>query len=183
MMTTAPQIRLPALGTRERSTVGSELQDTLVELVDLALLGKQLHWCVVGPAFRSVHLYLDEAIDTWQEAADTVAERAVALGVWPDGQATAVVAGSGLNGAHQGPVEDRAVLSHLASALTIVSEQIRTRMTRVGALDPISEDVLVGIVRTLEEQLWMVRAQQTSPSTTTAAGPTVKGLHQAEAAA
>jgi hypothetical protein len=43
-MTTDPGAHLPALGAHEREEVGTHLQSMLVELVDLALLGKQLHW-------------------------------------------------------------------------------------------------------------------------------------------
>ena len=65
----------------------------LHELVDLSLIGKQLHWSVVGPLFRPLHLQLDELVDSWRELSDSVAERAVALGFVPDGQARAVVVG------------------------------------------------------------------------------------------
>ena len=62
-ITTDSQAHLPALGTHERGEIGNELQATLLELVDLSLLGKQLHWSVVGPLFRPLHLYLDELIE------------------------------------------------------------------------------------------------------------------------
>ena len=58
----------------------------LVELIDLALVGKQLHWNVTGPLFRPLHEQLDELVDSWRELSDVVAERAVALGYSPDGQ-------------------------------------------------------------------------------------------------
>ena len=45
---------------RKRGEAGRELQATLLDLVDLALTGKQLHWSVVGPNFRPLHLQLDE---------------------------------------------------------------------------------------------------------------------------
>jgi DNA-binding ferritin-like protein len=40
-----------------------------------------------------------------------------------------------------------------------VSERIRARMDRLGELDAASQDVLVEVVRALEQQLWMIRAQ------------------------
>ena len=89
---------------------GHDLEATLHELVDLSLIGKQLHWAVVGPLFRPLHLHLDELVDSWRELSDTVAERAVALGYVPDGQAQAVAAGSPLTPVAQGPVEDHAVI-------------------------------------------------------------------------
>src|SRR5690349_14807923 len=108
MSAIATTTNLPPLGAHQRDEVGRELQATLVELIDLALIGKQLHWTVVGPNFRPLHLHLDELVDSWRELSDTVAERAVALGVMPDGQAKAVGKGSELD-----PVEAKALEDHL----------------------------------------------------------------------
>ncbi|HLJ04214.1 MAG TPA: hypothetical protein VKT31_12285 [Solirubrobacteraceae bacterium] len=59
---------LPALAEpHAREEVGNQLQALLVELIDLSLLGKQLHWSAVGPLFRPLHLQLDELIDSWRE--------------------------------------------------------------------------------------------------------------------
>src|SRR3954466_631708 len=80
----------PTLRHEDREAVGNELQRVLVTLIDLSLIGKQAHWNVVGPHFRSLHLQLDEMIDAWREAADVVGERAVALGHAPDGRAATV---------------------------------------------------------------------------------------------
>jgi starvation-inducible DNA-binding protein len=150
---------LPALGKHEREEIGAELQATLLELIDLSLIGKQLHWSVVGPLFRPLHLYLDELIDSWRDLADTLAERAVAVGFWPDGQADAVAAGSEVKRIERGPVEDRSLLRELVKRLAEVAERSRERMDRLAELDSASEDILVEVVRALEEQLWMVRAQ------------------------
>ena len=104
---------LPPLGTHERDETGLQLQETLVELIDLSLLGKQLHWAVIGALFRPLHLHLDELVDSWRALADTVAERAVTLGYVPDGQAQAVAAGSPLTPVDQAPLEDHTVVREL----------------------------------------------------------------------
>jgi starvation-inducible DNA-binding protein len=159
-MTTATSPgHLPPLGAHERGEVGNELQGTLIELIDLSLVGKQLHWSVTGPHFRSLHLQLDELIDSWHDLADTVAERAVAIGYAPDGQAAAVVAGSARNALEVGPIEDHAVVQDLTERLADAAENCRTRMDRLGELDLASQDVLIEVVRALEQHLWMVRAQ------------------------
>jgi starvation-inducible DNA-binding protein len=156
---------LPVLDEpHEREAVGHELEVTLHELVDLSLIGKQLHWAVVGPLFRPLHLHLDELVDSWRELADTVAERAVALGHVPDGQAQAVAAGSPLTPVVQGPVEDHAVVWELVQRITKVSELVRARMDRLGEIDLASQDVLIEVVRALEEQQWMLRVQLTGRS-------------------
>jgi len=150
---------MPPLGTHERDEIGRELQATLVELIDLSLLGKQLHWSVVGPLFRPLHLHLDEMVDSWRALADTVAERAVALGYFPDGQVDAISAGSEVARVERGPIEDEAVVRELVMRLAEVAERARGRMQRLAELDAASEDVLVEVLRALEEQLWTVRAQ------------------------
>jgi starvation-inducible DNA-binding protein len=150
---------VPPLGMHEREDVGNQLQATLVELIDLSLFGKQLHWCVVGRNFRSLHLQLDELVDSWRELGDTVAERAVALGHYPDGQADVVAAGRELQPEQPGPIEDVEVVRVLTHRLAEIGERVRERMDRVGAVDAVSQDVLIDVLRALEEQLWMVRAQ------------------------
>jgi starvation-inducible DNA-binding protein len=165
-MTVTDETHLPVLGVQVREAVGGELESTLVDLIDLTLWGKQLHWSVVGPLFQVLHERLDELVDSWRALADTVAERAVAVGHWPDGQAQAVAAGNDHTALERGPVEDHTVLRLLAARLAEVSERARQRLERLGELDLVSQDVLIEVVRTLEEQLWMSRAQlpsHTSP--------------------
>jgi starvation-inducible DNA-binding protein len=158
-MASTATAHLPALDNRERDEVGNLLQDTLVELVDLSLVGKQLHWSVVGPHFRSLHLYLDELVDSWRELSDTVAERAVAVGSFPDGQAAAVAAREDSPSLDRGAISDQGVIRELATRLTDSCERIRGRMDRLEDVDAASQDVLVEVIRALEEQLWMVRSQ------------------------
>lgn len=116
MASTMSTTHLPPLGAHERREMGLELQATLVELVDLSLVGKQLHWSVVGPRFRPLHQQLDELVDSWRDLGDAVAERAVAIGFWPDGQAEAIAAGSDLAGVKPGAIEGDAVVRELAKA-------------------------------------------------------------------
>ena len=159
-MATTTQAHLPALAEpHQREEVGNQLQMTLVELIDLSLLGKQLHWCVTGPLFRPLHEQLDELVDSWRELSDTVAERAVALGEYPDGQSAMVSASSELHKVERGALEDHVVVRELTTRLAEVAERVRQRMDRLGELDAASQDVLIEVLRELEKQLWMVRAQ------------------------
>src|SRR4051794_17251016 len=160
MASPATSTYLPALEVpHEREGVGQELQATLLELLDLSLIGKQLHWTVVGPLFRPLHLQLDELVESWRELSDTVAERAVALGFIPDGQAEAVAAGSQLAPVARDSLEDHVVVRDLTHRVAEVSERARDRMNRLGDADVASQDVLIEVVRKLEKQQWMLRAQ------------------------
>jgi len=160
MASPATSSHLPTLAEpHAREALAHELQSTMQELVDLSLIGKQLHWAVVGHAFRSVHEQLDEFVASWRDLADAVAERAVALGYVPDGQARAVAAGSPLSPVTAEAIEFHAVIRAITDRVAQVSESARERMDRIAERDAVSQDVLIDVVRTLEQQQWMLRAQ------------------------
>ena len=141
MAITATPTHLPPLGAHVRAEVGRELDATLLDLIDLALWGKQLHWAVFGPLFRTLHERLDGFVDAWRDLADMVAERAVAIGYWPDGQAGAIAKSAEHWKAEDGPVEDRMVLRLLARRLAEVSERaIAARPTRRARPDLTGRD-------------------------------------------
>ena len=159
-MASTSQAHLPALADpHQRADVGNQMQATLVELIDLSLLGKQLHWSVVGPHFKPLHEQLDEFVDSWRALSDVVAERAVALGSYVDGQSAAVAASSGLAPVERGEVEGHVVVRELSERLNDIADRVRERMDRMGDIDAASQDVLIEVVRELEKQLWMIRVQ------------------------
>jgi starvation-inducible DNA-binding protein len=157
MAAPSQQAHLPALDHHHRDEAGRELQATLVELIDLSLIGKQLHWNIYGRPFKPLHEHLDELVDSWHELSDTVAERAVALGFAPDGRAATVSSDSEIDSVETGSLDTDAALHTLIPPLAEVTERIRGRMERLGELDLASQDVLIEVVRELEKQLWMLR--------------------------
>ena len=158
MATATQQSHLPAVDKHRRHEVGRELQATLVELVDLSLLGKQLHWNIFGQPFKPLHEQLDELVDSWRELSDTVAERAATLGIPPDGQSATVSTSSSIAPVAISALDTDTALRELIPRLADVSERIRARMDRLGELDLASQDVLIEVTRELEKQLWMLRA-------------------------
>jgi starvation-inducible DNA-binding protein len=159
MATSETTSNLPALGEHARGEAGHLLQLTLVELIALSLIGKQLHWNIAGPGFRDFHLQLDELVGEWQELSDTVAERAVAIGFSPDGRAPTVIAQSELEPVEPGPTTVPNAIRQLTHRLAEVDERVRERAERLADIDLASQDVLIEAIRTLEKQLWMVRSQ------------------------
>jgi starvation-inducible DNA-binding protein len=143
----------------DRQEINNELQQALVALIDLSLIGKHGHWNVVGPNFRSLHLELDELIDAWRDAADAVGERIAALGGFPDGRAQTVAARSALPTLTEGPQPDRGLVVSLTAILAAAAGLVRACMDSIEDRDPVTADLLHSIVATLEQQLWMIRAQ------------------------
>ena len=139
--------------------VAKDLQATLVELIDLALLGKQAHWNVVGTNFRSVHLELDEIIDMSRLAYDRVAERLVTIGVPADGRAETVSAGSELAPYPAGFLSAPETVRIVTEAMDTIGNRMRQRIARIGDDDPVSQDILIGTLDELEKAAWMLRSQ------------------------
>jgi starvation-inducible DNA-binding protein len=144
----------------DKEVTGNVLQATLVDLVDLALIGKQAHWNVVGSNFRSVHLQLDELVNTARGYVDAVAERANAIGISPNGKAKTVVESSGLP---DYPDNWQNVESTVAAIVDILAQEIarlRKRIDETDKSDLVTQDLLIEITRALEEAHWMWQAQQ-----------------------
>ena len=148
-----------AIGTRhavDTTAVGEDLQATVVDLISLTLASKHAHWNVTGPTFRSVHLQLDEVVE---EGTDRVAERLVTTGGVADGRPSSL-SGADDGGLPAGRMTTEQATTAIVDRLDEVTRRLRTRITRVGEPDPISEGILIDIAEELEKQAWMLRAAQ-----------------------
>ncbi|MCX4515284.1 DNA starvation/stationary phase protection protein [Streptomyces sp. NBC_01619] len=147
------------LPEQARKVTGEALQGALVDLIDLALVAKQVHWNVVGPRFRSVHLQLDEVVTTARTHSDIVAERASAIGVTPDGRASTVAAASAIGKVPDGWIQDSDVVNTMVKALRAVIKGMRERIEVTAEPDPVSQDILIGLTADLEKHAWMFQAE------------------------
>lgn len=141
------------------AVVTTALQESLVELIDLALQAKQYHWNVVGPHFRAVHLQLDEITDAVRLWYDDVAERLTTLGVAPDGRVSTVAAGTPLPEAGDGWQRDEATVEAMAERMSTVAARLLGRAAAVGDGDLATQGILIEIGGGLEKHVWMLRAQ------------------------
>jgi starvation-inducible DNA-binding protein len=135
------------------------LQAELVELIDLSLKGKQAHWAVTGPLFKPLHEHLDTLVDDARTWYDDVAERMAALGVAPDGRPATIVETSPLERMKAGFQKDGDVVVRFTEMLGGIAARLRERIDALADLDPISQDLLIGIGHGIEKHLWMFRVQ------------------------
>lgn len=147
------------LSESARKVVGDALQGALVDLIDLSLAAKQVHWNVVGPRFRSVHLQLDEVVDTARQHSDTVAERASAVGVNPDGRTRTLAKTTAIDSVPEGWIKDVDAVRALVDALRVVIDRMRERIDATGEADPVSQDILITLTADLEKHAWMFQAE------------------------
>lgn len=149
-----------SLGEGEKRIAGAALQAVLADLVDLSLVAKQAHWNVVGPRFRSVHLQLDEVVTAARTFSDTVAERASAIGVPPDGRAATVADASAIAEHPVGWVSDDDVVAWFVDQLGAVIARLREQIDETEKADPVTQDLLIGIAAELEKHRWMFQAER-----------------------
>ena len=152
---------IPGRETEVERQVAAELQGLLVDLLAIALNGKQAHWHVTGSHFVPVHEQLDAIVDDAREWADLVAERAVTLGQPVDGRPATVAKTSRVAPFQEGFVEDDKVVRLVSDELRVVAERTRTAIERLGELDLVTQDLVIEIQRGLEKHLWMLQAQLT----------------------
>lgn len=144
--------------TAKATGPAAALQDTLVELIELAIQGKQAHWNVVGPLFEPVHEQLDAFVDEYRGWYDDVAERLAAIGVSPDGRTATIAAAAPLESLPAGQIAAAAAVAAFDDRVTTVAGRIRARAEAIDD-DLATQDLLVEILRGLDKQAWMLRAQ------------------------
>lgn len=147
------------MSAEDRKITGEALQAALVELIGLGLQAKQAHWNVHGPNFRPVHLHLDEVVETAREHTDTVAERAAAIGVSPDGRAETVARDAAKARFGNGAISDKKVVAGMTELLEDVMGRLREGIKETEQADPVSQDLLIQAAHDLEKHHWMFKAQ------------------------
>lgn len=137
---------------------GEALQGTLVDLVDLSLIAKQVHWTIVGRNFRSIHLQLDDVVDTARQYTDVAAERAAAIGVLPDGRVDALRTHSQVP---QPPVEWIQAEDAISFFVDVFDQMVARMRQRIDktADDQVTQDLLIEITAALEKHYWMWQAE------------------------
>ncbi|MEW1751618.1 DNA starvation/stationary phase protection protein [Streptomyces angustmyceticus] len=153
-----PQYTVPGLTTAEGEEVIGLLRLRLHALNDLALTLKHVHWNVVGPHFIAVHEMLDPQVEAVRGMVDALAERIATLGGSPTGTPGALV--------NERTWDDYAIgraqaIEHLGALDVVYSGIIKDHREAVAATDatdPVTQDLLIEHLRSLELFQWFVRA-------------------------
>lgn len=151
-------------GFTASSTLAANMQAVLVDLLELALQGKQAHWNVVGRNFRDTHRQLDEIIEDARTFSDTVAERMRALHAVPDGRSATIAETTSLPAFPAGEVSTSETIDLITVRLEAVVSTMRDVHDEVDEEDPTSADILHAVIERLEQFAWMVSAENRSPA-------------------
>jgi starvation-inducible DNA-binding protein len=142
-----------------RKITGEALQGSLVDLIDLSLVAKQAHWNLTGRNFRSLHLQLDEVVALARQQMDIMAERAIAIGVNPDGRAATIARDTEIERLDAGYISDEKVVTTFTGILAAIDKRFRERMSSVTEADPVTENLFQDTLHQLEKMHWMFQAQ------------------------
>lgn len=141
------------------AVVEKALQQALVDLIELSLRGKQMHWNIQGENFHDLHTFLDEVIDRCRTNYDEIAERMVTIGIPADGRAETVAKTTILDPVEAGVLSTSKVYAQYEADLMKVSRNIQKTLNEVDELDHLSADLLTGACADLEKDAWMLRSQ------------------------
>ena len=153
---TTPSINLSYTAS---AALSDNLQRVLTDLIALELVGKQIHWNIVGPNFRDVHLNLDEVVDIARAGSDEVAERMRAMQAVPNGLPEVVAQRNTLPTVPETIIKTDDAEELAVAAINATVATMRDVHEKVDAEDSASADILNDYIRRLEQQAWFIRSQ------------------------
>lgn len=148
---------LPSFTASDRLT--ADLQRCLVDITALSLVGKQIHWNVVGPNFRDLHLNLDEVVDIARVGSDALAERMRAINAFPDARPETVASNTTVPEAPVAQIITSEAVNYIVTAIDAVVKTMRAVHDEVDDEDAISAGILEDYTQQLEQQGWFLSAQ------------------------
>lgn len=149
---------VPGLGKDNGNEIAGLLQARLHALNDLHLVLKHVHWNVVGPNFIAVHEMIDPQVETVRGFADDVAERIATLGQAPSGLSGELVKERSWEDYPLFKADAQDHLAELDKVYTGVISDHREALNKIGQIDPITEDLLIGQSAELELFQWFIRS-------------------------
>lgn len=141
----------------------ADLQRALIDITALSLVGKQIHWNVVGPNFRDLHLNLDEVVGIARTGSDDVAERMRAVNATPDGRPATVAASATVPVAPEGEVLTTDAVAYIVSAIEAVVATLRDVHDIIDGEDPSSSGIIEDLTVQLEQQAWFLSSEIRKP--------------------
>lgn len=147
--------------TETAAGVAQLLGPAVVELTALSVTGKQAHWHLKGPNFVPVHELLDSIVEHARDAADTAAERIVALGAPIDATLAAVAKQTETPAFPTGFITADTAIDEVVKHMDVVLGKLRDAVKPLGEIDDMSQDVAIEIVRELDKDRWFLASSRT----------------------
>lgn len=142
-----------------RKKIATYLNQLLSDAVDLKSQAKQAHWNVKGANFIAIHELFDAVATEVEAAVDLIAERIVQLGETATGTARVAAKESRLKEYPLTITDSQKHIDALSTAMATFNGFVREGIDDTGVMgDAVTADMLTGIARGLDKQLWFVES-------------------------
>lgn len=139
------------------------LNARLADAIDLSLTAKHAHWNVKGPRFIALHELFDGLAAALDGPVDELAERITTLGGTADGTVALVARRTSLDPYPAGITAGMDHVEALAAAVGAFGAGLRKAIGQADRLgDEGTADLLTGVSREIDKQLWLLEAHQQS---------------------
>lgn len=147
------------LAANARRSVSALLNARLADLIDLQLALKHAHWNVKGPQFIALHEMFDTMTDSYDGHVDDMAERITALGGTAMGSVQAVEKATSLEPFPAELFDGMKIVEALAERTAALAKSVRKAIDETDeAGDADAADILTGLSRQLDKNLWFLEA-------------------------
>lgn len=156
------------LDAATRADVVADLNQTLADTTDLQTQVKHAHWNVKGHQFQPLHELFDAQAALLADHADSIAERATALGGLAPGTARQAADASRLPEFPTDAVDGTDCLEALADRFALHAEHLRETIERAEAAGDLdTADLYTELSRAVDKQLWFLEAHLQGPTART----------------
>ncbi|HLT30005.1 MAG TPA: DNA starvation/stationary phase protection protein Dps [Myxococcaceae bacterium] len=141
------------------------LNELLANSLDLHSQAKQAHWNVKGRHFISAHELFEDVAKHTAAHSDDIAERVAALGGYALGTTRQVAQRTRLDEFAPSSLNGQDCLSELVDRLAAHATLLRAGIEQTGGdlADPVTEDLLVEVLREVEVDLWFLESHLDDP--------------------
>lgn len=116
------------------------------------------HWRVTGRQFFTLHKYFEDLYQDARNNIDTIAERILTLGEYPVGHWSQYLDMAEIREA-KGDQEASAMVSEVIANHSMLIRDMRMSIDKAEqSNDQGTEDMLVGMLKTVEKSTWMLRS-------------------------
>ena len=135
------------------------LSQHLADTTDLFTQVKTAHWNVKGPHFIALHELFDKLAEQLEDHADTIAERATALGGLAVGTVRQAAKTSRLKEPQAATVDGVQLVGSLVDCYAQLASATRAAIARATELDDVgTADLFTQLSRDLDKSLWFLEA-------------------------
>ena len=146
------------LDTQAREQTGDALSKVLADTFSLYLKTQNFHWNITGPMFNTLHAMFEEQYIDLRDAADEIAERMRALGVYAPGSYSQFIDLSAVKD-QTGVPDAMAMVKELLADHELVSKTARSALqTAEQAGDDASADMMIARMQVHDKTAWMLRS-------------------------